>query len=402
MSAAIDFASNDYLGLAHCPRQQALVQQQITIMQQQSSSSPLGATGSRLLSGDSLYVHQLEDELGRYHGTTQALICNSGYDANLSVLSSLPCRQILYDDAIHNSVHMGLRLWQSYNTNSNHNKKWIQSFRHNSVTDLERQLQSMSSSSSSQVVIVVESVYSMDGDIAPVADMLQVAQRYQAQVVVDEAHGLGVLGERRLGLLEQEKLMNHPALLCAVYTFGKAAGCHGAVVVSNTKGYKDYLVNFAYPLIYSTALPTHSLVTIACAYQTLVSERGRQLQQDLHALVHYFRELMHNVILTPTTTTKHRQHHDDDHIRLLESTTPIQALIIPGNEACTRICQYLQQQQEQLVVFPIKSPTVPAGSERIRIVLHATHTRKQVRQLVTALAEALHQHYQQTTTKSKL
>lgn len=375
----MDFASNDYLGLARNTAQrrrvQALWEEAVEASNPKKGQQgpTLGATGSRLLSGDTATFHELERYLATVHESPAALLCNSGYDANLALVSSLPCDVILYDEYAHNSLHMAMRLWQQ--SNQEGRRQWC-AFRHNSVADLDRLLDSTMSAmkKDASVVVVVESIYSMDGDCAPLADILKVADRYGARVVVDEAHGLGVSGPT--GLLSALGLHRHPALLSAVYTFGKAAGCHGAVI-TGSKTLISYLVNYGYPLIYSTALPLHSLCTIRAAYESMVHPRGDALRSHLAHLIRVFQRLMHSEVLG------HRQ----DDLALISSSTPIQALLVPGNRRCTALCQAIwKESQQRIRLFPIKSPTVPAGKERVRIVLHAHNTAEQVRELVSLIA----------------
>lgn len=375
----IDFSSNDYLGLAHSESQARRVEELYATAQQQQKQGGgcprfLGATGSRLLSGDSPAFHQLEQYLAVLHEQPAALLCNSGYDANLSLVSSLPCRIILYDEYAHNSLHMAMRLWHSRDPTS----RQLLAFRHNSVSDLRQKLQKCPNVGG--VVIVVESVYSMDGDCAPLADILQHATTHDARVMVDEAHGLGASGPT--GLLAALGLHRHPALMAAVYTFGKAAGCHGAVI-TGSRTLKSYLVNFGYPLIYSTALPLHSLCTIRASYETMTSTRGDELRLHLQDLIRLFQEQMGHKVL------ENRQWSKD--VSLIASTTAIQALVVPGNQRCSDFCQTLWRKSNQRIrLFPIKSPTVPSGMERVRIVLHAHNSVAQVLDLVDLVRVSLH------------
>ena len=453
----IDFASNDYLGLAQDPEQHALVEKTLQQLQrhkhQSRHSQPqqqqqqillLGATGSRLLSGDSVEFHQLERYLAETHRRPAALLCNSGYDANLTVMSSLPCDAIVYDKYAHNSIHMGMRLWQSANhstnqdTNSNSNnnsgiprRRVATAFGHNNVADLQRKLQQLqllaprkdhyyddNNNNKRKIVVVVESVYSMDGDVAPLREILDTAHAWGAVVVVDEAHGLGVYGgpeaggggdgeqqqQQRggTGVLAAHNLEQHPALHCSIHTFGKAAGCHGAVVCCRNATTKEYLINYGYPLIYSTALPLHSLVTIRCAYETMTGEKGVRLRAAVRQRVHQFRTELEPFLLLLRRRFATRSHNNDNNshnIYLLPSTSPIQALMVPGNAACTRFCQLVWARSAHRVrLFPIKSPTVPVGQERVRIVLHAHNTASEVSRLVQWMVASLDEMDANTTT----
>lgn len=409
----LDFSSNDYLGLARDPEQKKRVDQryQSLLSRQQTQHASLGATGSRLLSGDSSYARQLEQRLALWHNRPAALLFNSGYDANLAVMSCLPCDIFLFDEYAHNSLRMGMRLSQSAknqkhyvkasaNINPESNKVSSfgteeasgSSFRHNCVADLRQKLESLQkklqyNNKSQRILIVVESVYSMDGDVAPLRAMLDLAQRFGAMVLVDEAHGIGIFGNERrgTGVLTQLGLEGHPALAASIHTFGKAAGCHGAVVCGS-KVLRQYLWNYGWPLIYSTSLPLHSLVAIECSYETMTSPRGSALRKYTQELVYLFRRLAQARLRMGSIGNQHNC------VYLLPSTSPIQALVLPtnGNQACTEFCRRVWDiSQHSLRLYPIKSPTVPEGMERIRIILHGHNTAAEVHKLVDYMGQCL-------------
>lgn len=427
----MDFSSNDYLGLARSSEQKALVEARYKSLTADdhrgtgtSSSAAasvslptLGSTGSRLLSGDSTYARQLEQRLARWHNRPAALLCNSGYDANLAVLSCLPCDEFLFDEYAHNSLRMGMRLAKKRRTKDNQPSNTHKDdeeeidgglFLHNSVQDLHRKLKAVMDKRNEQrkarrILIVVESVYSMDGDVAPLQEMLDLALRYGALVMVDEAHGLGTFGDdtrnnsRGTGVLTQLGLEHHPALACSVHTFGKAAGCHGAVICGS-KRLRQYLWNYGWPLIYSTSLPLHSLVAIECAYETMTRPRGKRLRQHTDHLVTYFRQSVEERIIAAISTENPGRSSTttlqagSGNVYLLPSTSPIQALVLPidGNQACTEFCERLWKHSGCTIrLYPIKSPTVPAGMERIRIVLHGHNTTKEVDRLVDCMVRTL-------------
>lgn len=414
----IDFSSNDYLGLARNVQQQEMVEQEYQLVlkqhQQQQPTPMLGSTGSRLLSGDSHYVKQLEQYLALLHQRPAALLFNSGYDANLSVLSCLPSvtSVVLFDEYSHNSLQMGLRWWlrrDGKEGGDNHNnddyksqqlqlqssnRKQMISFQHNNMQDLQTKLEQLQSHQQhyNHIVIVVESVYSMDGDITPLDELLQIAQQFGALVIVDDAHGLGVLGQNGMGAISHFHVTNHPNLWCSIHTFGKAAGCHGAVVCGSLT-LRQYLWNYAYPLIYSTSLPLHSLVTIKCSYQAMSSSQGKILRQDLQTLISYFRMLVEQEILHTIDNEKPLW------LYLLPSTSPIQALVLPRNNKTNvdmptitpkLLCQKIHEiSKGSIYLYPIQYPTVPQGQERIRIVIHAHNTKHEIQQLVYYLKQSL-------------
>jgi 8-amino-7-oxononanoate synthase len=274
----------------------------------------------------------------------------------------------------------------------------LMSFRHNSTDDLHRKLEELLTNNKGKpdkvdVIVLIESVYSMDGDVAPVPAMLDVAHQFSAQVIVDEAHGLGIYGRNSndsndsrttgggvgggTGVLAQEQVEQHPALACSIHTFGKAARCHGAVVCGSTV-FRGYLINYGYPVIYSTALPLHSLATIKCSYETMTGVKGDRLRESVFQLVYMFRRT-----LEPFLATCHEVH-------LLPSTSPIQALMIPDNNACTEFFNMIfVKSNKRIQLFPIKSPTVPQGQERVHIILHAHNTTEQVETLVLLIQSTL-------------
>mmetsp|Transcript_17545 Transcript_17545/g.25970 ORF Transcript_17545/g.25970 Transcript_17545/m.25970 type:complete len:434 (-) Transcript_17545:116-1417(-) len=392
-SSLFDFSSNDYLGLAQSDVQKNKVDQ---IYQSQGQKQNLGATGSRLLSGDSPYARHLEVWLSRIHNRSTATLFNSGYDANISLLSSIVLSEdwVLVDELCHNSLIMGVRMSR---------RRQYVSFAHNNVADLQYKLENMPPLHAGQCLIVVESVYSMDGDVAPLATILDLATKFGAKVVVDEAHGLAIFGRSNkqdlldsttslkeseqniapykksckyggTGVLAAMELENHTGLLASVHTFGKGAGCHGAVVCGSSV-LRDYLWNYARPFVYSTALPLHSLVAIRTSYETIIGAEGEHLRKNVFSLVHLFRDILSKSL----SSTK---------IKLCSSPSPIQALIVPGNDLCINLCQIIFDRYH-ILLYPIRAPTVPVGQERVRIILHAHNTPCQVRYLCQALLAVL-------------
>lgn len=395
-----DFSTNDYLGLAHCRRQKKLVDQ--LYQSQTSAVTTLGATGSRLLTGDSVYARNLEAWLAKLHNRPTATLFNSGYDANLSILSStiMPDDLIILDDLCHNSLVMGVRMSRQQN---------YRMFAHNNVEALEQMLQlERTTPSRGCCLIVVESVYSMDGDVGPLKEILNLALIYNAKVVVDEAHGLGTYGRTNqqnlmlattdarnaeeedhlsydndgsligggggTGVLAALELEQHPALLCSVHTFGKAAGCHGAVICGSTV-LRDYLWNYARPFVYSTAMPLHSLVAIEASYQTMLGREGERRRAEVFAHVKLFRSILSEALI-------------GQEVNLWPSPSPIQALLMAGNETCIKFCRRVQE-RFQIRLYPIRAPTVPVGQERARIILHAHNTEEQIRYLCKSILVVL-------------
>lgn len=337
-----DFSSNDYLGYS-----------KLGFIQNKLGSDTLekvsGSTGSRLISGNSELAIQLENEIAKLHKAEAALLFNSGYDANVGLLSSIASKHdlILYDELIHASVHDGIRL-----SLAKHYK-----IRHNDVEHLKRMLERNADVQGS-IFIVVESVYSMDGDSAPLKEIAALCDNKKVFLIVDEAHAIGVFGENGLGLCNELNIEQE--CFARVYTYGKAMGCHGAAVVGS-EVLRNYLINFARSFIYTTALPEHSLRMISSAYELLNENKNRnQLKENID----YFNSLTNQIS------------------GFITSDSAIHCYLIPGNENVASLEAKLEQ--NGFFVKGIKSPTVKAGSERLRICLHAFNTKEEIKQL-TAL-----------------
>jgi 8-amino-7-oxononanoate synthase len=336
---SIDFCSNDYLGLSRLP---------LPVNVAGDKFLPHGSTGSRLLSGNTTAAIELESAIAAFHEAEAALLYNSGYDANLGLISAVVRKgdHIIYDQLSHASIRDGIRLsfGQAY------------AFRHNDLDDLQHKLQHCTGG---EKFVVTESVFSMDGDLAPLAEIAAICDHHGAHLIVDEAHALGVIGQKGEGLSQCKNL--HQQCFARIYTFGKGAGAHGAVVVGSA-ALRDYLVNFSRPFIYTTAAPPSALQAIAAAYKAFPAMQEQRLQ--LGTLCHHFQN-------TPIAHEK------------LPSPTPIQGVMVPGNEAARQLAAAIQS--AGIDVRAILYPTVPKGSERLRIVLHAFNTREELGLLLQCL-----------------
>ncbi|UOQ67654.1 aminotransferase class I/II-fold pyridoxal phosphate-dependent enzyme [Hymenobacter volaticus] len=242
----VDFSSNDYLGLSRHPALQAALQH--------ATTEAAGSTGSRLLTGNSAATEVLETHLAEFHRAEAALLFNSGYAANMGFFSAVPRRgdTILYDEASHASVKDGIR--SSFAT------AW--SFRHNDLADLERRL----ARATGAVFVAVEALYSMDGDMAPLAELAVFCRERELYLVVDEAHSNGIYGPNGEGLVVALGL--EADVFARILTFGKALGSQGAVVAGPSL-LRDYLLNFSRPFIYTTALPPLTVAGLTVAYYLL-------------------------------------------------------------------------------------------------------------------------------------
>lgn len=260
-----NLSSNDYLGFA---RDEQLLSTATSILE--SMDFQIGSTGSRLISGNSEIIQAFERDACKDFGVESALFLASGYQANLALFSCLGGKEslVLYDESAHASIRDGLRLGQckSYK------------FKHNNTQHLKELLQR---NSGNELFVCVESLYSMDGDFAPLEEIALLCKEYQATLIVDEAHAFGLFGQNGLGLAHELSL-NHQII--RMIGFGKAAGCSGGLLLG-PKILKDYIVNFSRPFIYSTA-PSSYQVAFAMASLRLIkmaSNRRKQNQQLIQA-----------------------------------------------------------------------------------------------------------------------
>ncbi len=335
----IDFCSNDYLGIV----KNKLLEKSTDI------NLSHGSTGSRLLSGNYTLIEETENFIANFHQAEAGLIFNSGYDANIGLLPSVSKKGdvIIYDQLSHASIRDGIRL--SFAN--------AFSFMHNDLNDLEKKM--TAAKAGQNIFVVTESVFSMDGDMAPLKEIVDLCEKYNAGLIIDEAHATGVVGERGGGLVQQ--LNFQQKCFARVHTYGKACGCHGAVVLGSAQ-LKKYLINFARPFIYSTSLSPTSVNAIAASYKIfpfLDKERTH-----LNQLIKLFKE---NSLSYKT----------------LNSDTPIQVVIVPGNDVVKKLASTFQE--NNLDVRAILYPTVPKNQERLRIVFHSFNTIDEVTQLVKPL-----------------
>jgi 8-amino-7-oxononanoate synthase len=344
LNSLIDFTSNDYLGLA---RSRELFNM---IVREGEGLADIfnGATGSRLLSGNSALAEKVEHQLAAVFQGESALLFNSGYAANLGLLSALPTRNdtILYDEHAHASIKDGARLSLARRL----------SFRHNDLEDLERKLQR----AAGHVFVVVESIYSMDGDRCPLIELVELTGRYDTTLILDEAHSTGVEGMHGGGMAVSAGIAARIGV--RIHTFGKAMGCHGACVIASPV-VRQYLVNASRPFIYTTALPPHALLTISCAFRYL--QHHPELSLALANNIHKFSNAM--------AVNK----------AFVSSGTAIQRVLIPGNDQVNRAAASLRG--KGFDVRPIRKPTVAAGTERIRICLHAFNRASDIEALAHEL-----------------
>lgn len=343
----IDFASNDYLGLAQHPHFADSVVQE---WRESGKTQPrFGSTGSRLLTGNSPYAQNLESQIARFHGYEAGLLCGCGYMANLGLLSAIAQETdaILFDRNIHASMHDGIRLSRAKSM----------PFRHNDLDQLENRLKNCTARG--RRFICIESIYSTDGSKADLIGISHLAKRYAAHLIVDEAHAVGICGPDGRGLAAAENLTLD--VFAQITTFGKALGAYGAIILGSEL-LKQFLLNCAKPCIYTTALPFTALAAIKCSYALFPHLETERIH--LNSLIKLF--------TNPLGT----------------SDTPIQSIKIRGNHHARAAANKLQA--KGFNVRALLSPTVRKGDELLRICLHAFNSEKETLQLLEYLDDHHH------------
>lgn len=341
----IDFSSNDYLGLARNAELAQKIKEKCTQL-----TGFNGATGSRLISGNTKFVEHLEVEIAEFHHAEAALIFNSGYNANVGIFSCIatPNDTIFYDELSHASIRDGLRLSRGKTV----------AFKHNNLIDLAQKI----AVTKGNIFVVVESVYSMDGDVAPLQKLVDLTKENdQIALMVDEAHGVGIFGGNGNGLVQALGLEKE--VFARIITYGKAPGVHGASIVGPTV-LKDYLINYANSFIYTTALPLHDLVGIKMSYEMLLEY---DFQEKIHAKIALFLNELSNKAKS----------------FFIESNSPIQSMVIEGNTRIKAVANTINE--HGFAVKAILFPTVPKGQERIRISLHVFNTEEDIVRLAQLL-----------------
>lgn len=344
----VDLSSNDYLGFA---KNEAIYANTFQLSLKKNISQN-GATGSRLLSGNhSLYV-ELERQLTKFHKSESALVFNSGYDANIGFFSAVPQRGdvVFYDEFIHASIRDGIKMGNAKSYK----------FKHNSLEDLKSKFQAERSRSpnETEIYIVTESVFSMDGDSPDLKKFVDFCASEGFHLIVDEAHAVGVFGKKGAGLVQE--LGIEKQIFARIITFGKALGCHGAAILGGEQ-LKNYLVNFARSFIYTTGLPPHSIATILSSYRYLeipdVEDQGKYLRDNILLFKRKIKSLEIAKYFVP-------------------SDSAIHCCMIPGNDKVKSVSKKLND--KGFDVKAILSPTVPEGEERLRFCLHSFNSPNEI------------------------
>lgn len=351
LEGLVDFCSNDYLGLA---KDKGLANQiaadQVAWQAMQDATVPInGSSGSRLISGNHPYMESFEKQCAELHHAEAALLFGSGFEANLGLIAALAQKEhvIFCDKLLHASLIDGLRLAPA--------ERRI--FKHNDLADLIHLLEQYPTDTVKWVV--VESVYSMDGDMAPLQELIQLKQKYSFELIVDEAHAGGVYGPHGAGLCVELGIENE--IFARVVTFGKAWGNAGAVVLGS-EVLRSYLINFARPFIYSTAPSPHHVLSLQTTLSFVAQAETQRLV--LKETIKYFKSLQKSSAWGA-------------------SQTAIQTFFVPGNEAVRAVAQKVQE--AGFAVKPIVYPTVPKGKERIRITLTANTSHTDIQTLIHTL-----------------
>jgi 8-amino-7-oxononanoate synthase len=346
--AGIDFSSNDYLGLASNPRMRRAISAAV------EAGTPIGSGGSRLLRGNCAEHESLEAEAARFFGAEASIFFPSGYIANFSVLTTLPQRGdlLVLDQLVHASIHEGARAGRAEFRFSAHNDA-------DSVEQVIRAWRS--EGGAGQVWIVAESLYSMDGDFAPLDALVAIADRHDAFLMIDEAHATGVYGEEGRGLTAAYEGREN---LIAIHTCGKALGVAGALVTT-TKILRDFIVNRCRPFIFSTAPSPLMAVAVEAALSILREEPEHQRR-------------LANLIGFARREIGARQ-------GWLLFGSQILPFIVGDNARAMALAAAMQARGFD--IRGIRPPTVPAGTARLRISLTNNVGESDVRAMLEALAE---------------
>ncbi|MDX1470479.1 MAG: pyridoxal phosphate-dependent aminotransferase family protein [Flavobacteriaceae bacterium] len=348
----VDFSSNDYLGFS---KSQSIFNKTQNILLENSIEHN-GSTGSRLLTGNHKLYSQAENVIADFHQSETALIYNSGYDANLGFFSCVASRGdvIFYDEYIHASIRDGISI----------SKAAAYKFRHNDINDLKEKLSGLGECDN--IYIVTESIFSMDGDSPRLEKLTELSQDFRANLIIDEAHAVGVANKPGKGLVEEQNLSN--AVFARIVTFGKALGCHGAAILCN-KDLREYLINFSRAFIYTTALPPHSVAAIMASYSEL---RTTQEIEILQSNIAHFKSNLSKFGIKEY---------------FIPSDSAIQSCVVSSIDKVKKIASQLAD--NGFNVKPILYPSVPKGQERLRFCIHSFNSKEQIDGVLNLLASLL-------------
>lgn len=346
----LSFCSNDYLGLATHP-------DVISAFKHGLDKYGAGSGGSHLVTGHSAAHHALEEELAAFTGRSRALVFSSGYMANVGIISCLAGKQdYVFEDRLNHASLLDGGVFSGAH------------FKRYPHADLNRLSALLKNSAGDHLrLIVTDGVFSMDGDVAPLASLLELAEQHEAIVMMDDAHGFGCLGSHGGGLAEavreQGHIVDENRLPILMGTFGKAFGTAGAFVAGSEE-LIETLIQFCRPYIYTTALPPAVAEATRCSLRLIQNESWRR--QHLQQLIFTFRQKCIELGLL-----------------LTDSSTPVQGLLLGAADTALQVSKQLESLG--LLVTAIRPPTVPHGTARLRVTFSATHTMEQLQRLLNAL-----------------
>jgi 8-amino-7-oxononanoate synthase len=340
----LTFCSNDYLGLANHPKL-------IESFKQAADEMGVGSGSAHLVNGHSQIHENLEHALAEFTNREAAILFSTGYMANLGVVGALLDKEdAVFEDKWNHASLLDAGLLSGAR---------FQRYLHNDLSNLKTRLER---SEARRKLIVTDAVFSMDGDCADLTGLSDLAKQHDAWLMVDDAHGLGVLGDMGAGLCEQENLKQEDVHVL-MGTLGKGLGTAGAFV-AGSKELIEYLTNFARPYIYTTAMPSAIAAATLTSLEIVKSEPQRR--EHLQKLIQLFRTGAKNLGLN-----------------LMDSNTPIQPILIGEANEAIKLTEQLKRQG--ILVTAIRPPTVPQGTARLRVTLSAAHSESQVLQLLDAL-----------------
>ena len=349
------FGTNNYLGLTHHP--------DVMKASKEASIHGTGSTGSRLTTGASFEARELENNISEFKNTESTLIFNTGYMANLGVIYALTKENdlIFSDELNHASIIDGTRI----------SKAKVRVYRHKDTEDLERLIQielkeledgnKETDGSPSNFFIVTDGVFSMDGDIAPLPELVEIANKYNCTLIIDDAHATGVIGKTGKGTVEYFKdktgidLSEYIDL--QIGTLSKALASEGGFVCGK-QAYIDYLINKSRPFIFSTALSPSTMAS-ANAALNLLKENGKEYLDNLNENTKLMRKLL-----------------TDAGLNIVDGETPIIPIIVGSAESANALSDELKK--EGILVSAIRPPSVPKGESRLRLTIMATHTKEEI------------------------
>ncbi|SFC48885.1 aminotransferase class I/II-fold pyridoxal phosphate-dependent enzyme [Flavobacterium phragmitis] len=346
----VDFSSDDYIGFSKAE----IIFRQVHAYLVENEIFQNGATGSRLISGNHLLYQITEDFIADFHNAEMALIVNSDYDANVGFFEALMQENdvVLYDELCHALIRDGIEM----------SKAKSFKFIHNDIEDLEQLILGFPNSN---VYIIVESVFSLDGDSPNLEELIMLSEKYNCYFIVDESYAMGVFGEKGEGLIQYLQLHNN--VFARIISFGKGLGCYGSVILGSLE-LKEYLVNFSENLMESTALSPHSVATILMAYQQLKIEN--EAIKKLRENVVFFNQQKNLLGLKPM---------------FVHSKSAIHTAIVPDCENLKQLSEELQNKGYD--VQSILPPLVPEGQERLRLCLHSYNSQEEINRVLELIRD---------------